>query len=197
MATIVDHGSHVRIARIKAILIHGNGGCTAADGWLPFVARDLTALGLEVVNRTFPDNVRARASVWLPFLEELGAGPDTVLIGHSSGAVAAMRYAETHQVLGSVLVGVCHTDLGDASERASGYYRAPWQWDAIRANQQWIGIFQSVDDPCIPVAEARVVAARLRCPYFEHTDRGHFTDRAPFPELVQFVQRQLTLATGA
>ena len=181
----------------RAILIHGNGGCTAADGWLPFVERDLRALGLDVVNETFPDNDRARASIWLPHLESLGADERTILVGHSSGAVAALRYAETHHVLGSVLVGVCHTDLGDPGERASGYYRAPWRWDAIRRNQRWIGIFHGEDDPLIPVQEARFVAARLACPYFELPDRGHFVDRRPFPELVQFVRRQLSAGTGA
>jgi hypothetical protein len=93
----------------KVILIHGNGGCTAADIWLPSVARELTALGLTVINQTFPDNVKARARFWLPFLEELGADEHTILIGHSSGAVAAMRYAETHQLWGSILVGVSYT----------------------------------------------------------------------------------------
>ena len=89
---------------IKAILIHGNGGCTAADIWLPYLERELTTLGVQVINRTFPDNVKARASYWLPYLEELGADERTILIGHSSGAVAAMRYAESHRVLGSILV---------------------------------------------------------------------------------------------
>ena len=158
--------------------------------------RDLRALGLDVVNRTFPDNVRARAAVWLPFLDQLGADANTILIGHSSGAVAALRYAETHRLLGSVLVGVCHTDLGDPGERASGYYRDPWRWDDIRVHQRWIGIFQSRDDPLIPVSEARYVAARLGCSYFEHADRGHFVDPVPFPELVQFVRRKLALAEG-
>jgi len=141
--------------------------------------------------------VRARAAIWLPYLEALGADAQTVLIGHSSGAQAALRYAETHRLLGSVLVGVCHTDLGDPGERASGYYRAPWRWNDIRRNQQWIGIFQSADDPLIPVAEARHVASQLACNYFEHTGRGHFTDRAAFPELVQFVRRQLARAPVA
>jgi len=176
----------------KAILIHGNGGCTAGDIWLPWVERELSAAGLDVINRTFPDNVKARASYWLPFLEELGADDQTILIGHSSGAMAAMRYAETHRLLGSVLVGVCHTHLGDAFEAASGYYDAPWQWDRIRNNQRWIGIYQSSDDPLIPVAEARFVAAQLKCSYFEHTDRGHFIDSREFPELVAFVRRQLS-----
>jgi pimeloyl-ACP methyl ester carboxylesterase len=176
----------------KAILIHGNGGSTAGDIWLPWLERELTRLGLDVVNRTFPDNVKARAAYWLPFLEELGADENTILVGHSSGAVAAMRYAETHRLLGSVLVGVCHTDLGDGGEAASGYYREPWQWQAIRDNQSWIGIFGSVDDPCIPIAEARFVAAQLKCSYYEFTDRGHFMD-SEVPEVLQFIRRHLQL----
>jgi predicted alpha/beta hydrolase family esterase len=175
----------------KVILIHGNGGNTAGDIWLPHVERELTALGVAVINRTFPDNIKARAQYWLPFIEELGADEGTILIGHSSGAVAAMRYAETHRLLGSVLVSVCHTDLGDAGEAASGYYRTPWHWTRIRENQHWIGIFHSTDDPHIPAAEARFVAAQLKCSYFEFTDRGHFVDTREFPEVVAFVRRHL------
>ena len=189
----------VNTLRQKAILIHGNGGSSAGDIWLPWLERELTGLGLAVTNRTFPDNVKARARFWLPFIEELGADQHTILVGHSSGAVAAMRYAETHQILGSVLVGVCHTDLGDSGEAASGYYRAPWNWQRIRENQEWIGIFNSVDDPHIPIREARFVAAQLRCSYFESTDRGHFTAPRELPEVLEFVRRQLsgTTAEGA
>jgi pimeloyl-ACP methyl ester carboxylesterase len=146
-----------------------------------------------VVNRTFPDNVKARARFWLPFLEELGAGEDTILIGHSSGAVAAMRYAETHRLAGSILVGVCHTDLGDSGEAASGYYSLPWQWQRIRDNQPWIAIFNSRDDPHIPVAEPRFVAAQLQCSYFEFEDRGHFVDSRQLPEVLAYVRRKLGL----
>jgi predicted alpha/beta hydrolase family esterase len=176
---------------VKAILIHGNGGCTAGDIWLPWVERELRALGLDVINHTFPDNIKARAGIWLPHLEALDADEQTILIGHSSGAVAAMRYAETHRLLGSILVSVCHTDLGDAFERASGYYAAPWQWPRIRDNQQWIAIYNSTDDPHIPIAEARFVAAQLRCSYFEFTDRGHFNAERQFPEVIDFVRKKL------
>ena len=177
----------------RAILIHGNGGSTAADIWLPWVERSLAALGIGVTNVTFPDNVKARAQYWLPFIAELGADDQTILIGHSSGAVAAMRYAETHRLLGSLLVGVCHTDLGDAFEAASGYYREPWQWQKIRDHQQWIAIYSSTDDPNIPIAEPRFVAAQLRCSYFEFNDRGHFVNARELPEVVQFVKRKLSL----
>ena len=175
----------------KAILIHGNGGCTAGDIWLPYLERELTALGLEVINQTFPDNIKARAQYWLPHIESLGADERTILIGHSSGAVAAMRYAEEHRLLGSILVGVCHTDLGDSFEAASGYYKTAWQWQRIRDNQQWIAIYSSTDDPHIPIAEPRFIAAQLRCSYFEFTDRGHFIDTRRFPDVVNLVRRKL------
>ena len=54
------------------------------------------------------------------------ASPDdpsnVVLVGHSSGAQASLRYAEQYPVHGVVLVAATYTDLGDAHERASGYY---------------------------------------------------------------------------
>jgi predicted alpha/beta hydrolase family esterase len=186
----------VDLMRPKVILIHGNGGGTADDVWLPWVERELTALGLEVINRTFPDNVKARARFWLPFLESLGADANTIVIGHSSGAVAALRYAVAHPLYGSVLVGVCHTDLGDGFEAQSGYYTDPWPWQTIREHQQFIAVFGSTDDPHIPIAEARHVAAQLRCSYFEFTDRGHFVD-ARLPEVVDYVRRRLGLAPKA
>jgi predicted alpha/beta hydrolase family esterase len=175
----------------KVILVPGNGGCAPDDFWYPRVADECSALGLSVINQPFPDPVRARARFWLPFLEELGADAQTILIGHSSGAVAAMRFAETHRLLGSILVSVCHTDLGDSGEAASGYYSAPWQWERIRANQQWTAIYHSTDDPHIPAREARFVAAQLKGNYFEFADRGHFLDPGALPEAVPYLARQL------
>jgi len=175
----------------KAILIHGNGGSSADDIWFPWLEHELRALGVDVINRTFPDNVKARAKFWLPFLDDLGADAHTILIGHSSGAVAAMRYAETHRLLGSILVSVCHTDLDDPGEAASGYYSAPWHWNKIRDNQEWTAVYHSTDDPLIPVAEARHVAAQLKSSYYELEDRGHFLDQREFPELLAFLKRRL------
>ena len=53
----------------------------------------------EGVLRNMPDPIEAKRSIWLKFMsEELGIGPNDIIVGHSSGAVAAIRYAETTQV---------------------------------------------------------------------------------------------------
>ena len=122
---------------MKAILIPGNGGGSPQDNWFPWLEKELPKLGIEVINVQFPDPELARKKFWLPFIEKLGADENTILIGHSSGGLAAMRYAETNKLLGSILVGACYTDLGYDSERQSGYYDDPWNWDAIKKNQKW------------------------------------------------------------
>ena len=53
----------------------------------------------------------------------------------------------------------------------------------------------STDDPHIPAAEPRFVAAQLKCSYFEFTDRGHFVDSREIPEIVSLVKRKMSLSS--
>ena len=60
------------------------------------------------------------------------------------------------------------------NERLSGYFDLPWNWNAIRKNQQWIIQFASTDDPWIPINDSRHIHNMLKTEYHEFTDRGHF-----------------------
>ncbi len=175
---------------IKVIFIHGNGGATARDAWIPQVVHSLNQAGIKTIAQTFPDNIVARSSIWLPYLDELCADKDTIIVGHSSGALAAMKYAESHRILGSVLVGAAYTDLGEESERASGYFDSPWNWDRIKSNQTWIVQFGSTDDPYIPINEQHFVRDNVKSQYYEFHDRGHFLDNS-FPELTNAILEKI------
>lgn len=175
----------------KVIFLHGNGGEGVGHYWFPFAAREFRKLGFAVVAKDFPDAHLARKSIWLPFLQnECGADEHSILIGHSSGAIAAMRWAEKHRIFGSVLVGAYYTDTGVENERLSGYFDDPWDWESIRKNQKWIIQFASVDDPFFSIEEPRLVSRELHTEYHEFTNRGHFFEKE-FPELVEAVSRKL------
>src|SRR3989344_1779597 len=131
---------------LNAILIPGNGDSSPQDNWFPYLEQKLPTLGTTGINEQFPDLPLAREEFWLPFIRELGADEHTILIGHSSGAIAAMRFAEKNKIFGSVLVGAYYTDLGDENEKKSGYFNHPWDWQAIKDNQKWIVQFASIDD---------------------------------------------------
>jgi len=184
---------------LRCVIIPGNG-CTGrvADanwyGWLERELRSESQFREVVVPETMPDPVGAKESVWVPFMREtLKVGADTVVVGHSSGAVAAMRLAEETPVAALVLVSACHTDLGDPGERAAGYYARPWRWDAIKANCGCIVQFHSDNDPFIPDSEARHVAENLQSEYSELPGRSHFFT-PPFAECLD-VCREIARTT--
>lgn len=180
---------------MKVIFIPGNGGGGPKDNWFPYLKQELEKLGITVIASEFPDNNLAREAYWIPFLKNtLKADEHTVLVGHSSGAIAAMRFAETDKLLGSVLVGAYHTDLGMPMEKQSGYFDRPWNWNSIIHNQKWIIQFASVNDPWIPVEEARFVHEKLHTEYHESPDQGHFGGdytKLVFPELFELLKIKL------
>ena len=80
-----------------------------------------------------------RESIWIPFMEnDLAIDPSTVVVGHSSGAIAAMRFAQKHKVAGIVLVATYETTLGLGGERRSEYFNTPWDWAAIKQNAGFV-----------------------------------------------------------
>lgn len=181
--------------KARIILIHGNDTMRWSYAWMPWVKAELEKLGLEVIGETFPDSIIAREKYWIPFLKDrLKAGKDTILIGHSSGAVAAMRFAEENKLLGSILISPSYTDMGVELERQSGYFDKPWQWEKIRKNQKWIVQFGSKDDPHIPQEEFMHIHEMLNTEYHEFERRGHFFENQDtFPEVVGAVKKKLGL----
>lgn len=181
---------------MRAIILPGNGNCDIASQWYLHVKKELENIGIEVVAENMPDADLARKEYWLPWIEEKSQDADKViLIGHSSGAVAILRYLENHEVEGAVLVGACYTDLGDKKEKASHYFDDPWQWDKIKQNAKWIVQFASTDDPYIPIEEARFIKDKINSKYHEYTNQGHFStdtsNKVEFPELIESIKRNI------
>lgn len=177
------------IKNIRIIFLPGNGGDgNTSYGWFPFLKKEFEKLGFEVICPIYPDGVLARKEYWIPFLSELKPDMNTILIGHSSGAVSIMRYTELNQILGSVLVAPSYTDLGLSNEKMSGYFDTPWNWESIRKNQKWIIQFSSINDPFIPILEARYINNKLMSEYHELSE-GHFMNDK-FMEIIESVKKK-------
>lgn len=188
-------------ALMKVILIPGNGGAgkaTLSSNWYGWLADSMKKRQDRVtcLVENYPDPFVARSTEWLPHITQM-IGEDsekTVLIGHSSGALAAMRMAETTKLAGLILVSPAHTDLGDENERASGYFDTPWKYKSQVENCDKIHIFHSDDDHLIPVKEARYVAAQMKAEETEAGEKvvyeelkGHSHFFEPFDELLQAI----------
>jgi hypothetical protein len=105
-----------------------------------------------------------------------------------------MKFAEENRILGSVLVGAYHSHLGIEKEKLSGYFDTPWDWNAIKKNQQWIIQFAGVNDPWIPIEEAHFVHKKLDTDYHESIAQGHFGGdyyKETFPEALEAIKAKV------
>ncbi len=178
------------------MIIPGNGNTDISENWFPYVKKELEEVGIKVIAENMPDPDFARKRYWLPFIEKkLKSEEDVILIGHSSGAVAILKYLETHKVRGIILVGCYYSHLEDEKEKASGYFDEEWKWSKIKENLGWGVIFASTDDPYIPIGQARYIRDKLGAEYHEYNDEGHFgndANKTEFPEIIQIIKRKLS-----
>ena len=172
----------------RIVYLHGDQVLFWNWGWVAKLAAELADNGYPTFFELFPDSIEARAQYWLPFLQDHVRVTDCdVLVGWSCGAVAAMRFAQTHPVRGLVLVAPYYTDLGLPEVRRSGFVTEPWDWEAVRGNAGSVAIFHSDQDPYISQTEFDHLARALGAHRILVPGAGHF-EREDFPELCDYLR---------
>lgn len=173
---------------LKVIIVPGNG-CdlnVRSSNWYGELEKILKARKIDVALENMPDPMYAREKKWIPFIVNNLAGGEKnlqrcIVVGHSSGAVAAMRLAERYKVGGLILVAVYTSHLNNATEKRSGYFDRAWNWKAQKENAGFIVQFASKDDPFLPIEEQKMVKNALKgaCEYIELDKKSHFFEMCP------------------
>ncbi len=163
---------------MKVVILPGNG-CTPVrkHNFYAHLEQFLKKHNIDVKLQNMPDPYLAKESIWIPFcLNDMQCDKNTILVGHSSGAECAMRFMEKYPCAACFLVSPCVTDMGDSTEKASGYYDRPWLWDKMRENCKYIVQYGSKDDHLVPFdTEQKTVHDNLQPKEWKIFDTyGHF-----------------------
>lgn len=173
----------------RIIFIHGNETTHWSFAYASWLKNELEKLGFETFFETFPDSINARAGYWLPFLKNhVKANENDVIVGWSSGAVAAMRFAEQNKIKGSILISPSYTDLGDELEKQSRYFDKPWDWENIKKNQNKIALIYGGDDPFVPQDQFEYMADKLSPTVIKIPNGKHFIEYTEFSLLLDYIK---------
>ena len=142
---------------MRAIIIHGWGGSPLIN-WMPWLAKELRAKGVNVVAPQMPNTEAPEIQHWVDELSKIfgESNESTVLIGHSIGCQTIMRYlANTeNKVKGTLFVAGWFTlseSINDPEEKeiARPWVETPIDIEKFKQNAgQVISIF-SDDDPYV------------------------------------------------
>lgn len=145
----------------RIFLIHGWGGSPKKD-WFPWAAAELNNRGYQVSVPEMPEPGNPKIDAWVNKIKEVIGTPraDDILIGHSIGTLAILRYLGTltdkEHIQKALLIAPWHfITLGDPeTERSvSEWVERPIDYEKIRTKADKIVAVLSENDPWVPLKE--------------------------------------------
>ncbi|MCX6769580.1 MAG: alpha/beta hydrolase [Candidatus Micrarchaeota archaeon] len=162
----------------RVIIIHGFQS-EPMHGFRPWLKKELEARGFEVSIPAMPNPNEPKVEEWVATIDrEVGqTGDGCILLGHSLGCIAILRYLERAdvKVRGVVLVAGFIGSLGGEFSILDEFVRAPVDAERVKkACKKIIAIF-SDNDPYVPLEQAKLIEKKLGAKTIVLHARGHFS----------------------
>ncbi len=142
------------------VLLHGYGG-VPDEGFIPWLKKELETRGFRVQAPRLPhsDEKKANEKDDLELMAKLKLDANTVLVGHSLGAVVAMKAVEglSQPIRKLVLVGgFLKPEFSDKRRKPiEANFTWRFDFDAIKKNVSEIKILQDANDGIVPLSRAQ------------------------------------------
>lgn len=179
----------------NALLLHGTSG-DHNDNWLPWLERELKGRGYRVWNPDLPGANKPNIQRYNEFiLPRWKFDKDSIIIGHSSGAVAILGILQNLQknvVIKRALLVAGFTDnlQWDALD---DLFLVPFDWKRIKKKAKDVVLFHSDNDPYVPLNHGKKLEVNLDAKLVFLPGQFHFSvssggDRfKQLPELLPYL----------
>lgn len=137
----------------NALIVHGTNG-HSKENWFPWLAGEIQQKGFHVYVPDLPQPETPSIPVWNSFIRRKWSfDNDSIIIGHSSGAVATLGLLQELPINVKVnkvlLVAGFTTDLDwDVLHELFTY---SFDWQTIKSRAKKFVLFHSDDDPYVPL----------------------------------------------
>jgi uncharacterized protein len=182
----------------RVFLIHG-WGSSPADGWKPWLKRELEARGFVVIVPQMPDTEKPKMDAWLAEMKRIvgKADSDTFFVGHSLGVVCILRYLEMlkgeEKTGGAVLVAGLAASTG--IPELENFFPYPFEWAKIKAHCRKFISINSDNDYHIPLSHGEEFREKLGAELIVMHSHGHFSSADGYFEMPVVLEAVLTLTT--
>lgn len=180
----------------RFLILHGADGSPQSN-WYMWLKGVLIGKGYEVWLPQLPDSHKPSTKKYTKFLlsnKNFIFDEETILIGHSAGAVEILslleELPENSNVQGAILVSVLKDSLGrNALEEL---FIKPFDFEKIKSQCSKFIFVHSDNDPYCPLEHAEYFTEKTGGELIVYEDQGHFnTEPGPkykrFPEILEII----------
>ena len=162
----------------KVVLMHGKD-TNPTEKWYPWLIKHVEERGVSCIAPYLPVPENPEMEKWISEIDKTKPDKDTVLIGHSRGGVAIMRWLERQpkekKVKQIILVAA---NRGDDTKN-SLWTGKVYDFRKIKSHCDNFVVLHSRDDERVPFGAGEHIANGLDAHFLVFNDRGHFGKRFP------------------
>jgi len=179
----------------KFFIIHGTMG-NPKENWFPWLKQELENLGHTVLVPTFPTPEGQSLDNWMEVFDETLVDKETIFIGHSLGPAFILSILEKRPCKACFFVSGFLGLLGNSEfdELNKTFTTKEFDWDKIKQNCKKFFVFNSDNDPFIPIERGKQLADKLNTELIIIKNAGHINAEAgytKFPQLLEVLSESI------
>jgi len=144
----------------KILILHG-WNALPEDHWFSAAKEKWEKKGFRVEVPNLPGNYFPKIDEWLKVIESFQPDKSWILIGHSLGGVAILKYLEIAEkpIAQAILIATPLTAMHFGS--IDNFFEGGFKWENIKANCPKFEILNEDNDPAIPIEHGQKYANNL------------------------------------
>jgi len=173
----------------RVLIIHG-WESNSREHWFLEEKKRLEGQGHEVVVPDMPNTLHPKKEEWVEVIRNFNPDEDSILIGHSLGGVAILRYLEVagQKVGKCILIATPIRKLGQGYEGIENFLEGDFNWDRIKESVQAFIVFQQKNDPAVSIQHGKDLANNLGADLVMTEGNDHF-DKIDFELLEKYISK--------
>jgi len=166
----------------NAFIIHGIYG-NPEENWFPWLKKELELLGCKVFIPRFPNPGSPKLNEWLEFFNKYTnyLNDNCIVIGHSMGVAFLLRILEKYSVRAAFFIASVTPGIKNKySWSMKTFIDKELDWSKIKNNCKNFFIYNSDNDPYIPLKKGEELAQNLNSKLIIVKNSGHFNTKAGY-----------------
>lgn len=179
----------------NALILHGTAGSSQAN-WFPWLKVELENMGIKVWVPDLPVADKPNIQRYRQYIfEHWQFDKDSIIVGHSSGAVAAMALLQYLpvglQIAKEILVAPFKDNLG--KKDLNGLFTRPLNFAKIKRHCKKFILINSDNDPHVPISHGQFLADQLEGDLKILDGQKHFNiatmgfSYTKFPQILEYI----------
>lgn len=172
---------------MNAYIFHGTGG-SPTENWFLWLKDQLEKRGINTLVPELLNSSNPNKNTWLTQAQGFKTSSDTILIGHSLGAVLILRMLEAgHTAKAVYLIAPFLHDLDWKVLKESLFFSDSFDWNLIKKQCSHFEVFTSKNDPYLSLEDVAEVADKLNVQNQVLDVKKHFNIKE-FPYLLERIK---------